>query len=104
MQILFFDKNVVGVVGRNREQTDFVCGENAGELGENPDQRKVERSLNAKAAPAVLTRGGADGRVGGSADERDFFVGFGDEIKRLCQVERRGVRRLADRQVAGQYL
>lgn len=79
LKIFFFDEDVVGVVGGYGEDADLMLGEDRRDLGEDPDQRKVQYADDAKGAPSVLAVEGGSRGGGGFADEGQLFVGLADE-------------------------
>lgn len=96
VEIRGFHKNVVGVESGNGKHTDPVPGENVGQSGEDPDQRKVQNTADPETFPAVVPveRVGRDGLRG--TDQGEFGVGFADKAKFIAKVDLRSGSHLAD--------
>ena len=54
-KVLLFDEDIIRIVCRDGKNPDFFRGKDAGNLGQNPDQRKIQCTNNPEAAPAVIT-------------------------------------------------
>lgn len=86
IELVRFYQNIIRAVSTHDKDADFFCCQDGRNLGEDADQRKIERAFDSKGSPSVISGYDIAWHILCQTDKRVFFICFPNETERGIQI------------------